>query len=788
MNRLPIPATYDYRLVTLSVVIAILASYVALDLAGRVTANRGRARLAWLIGGAFAMGSGIWSMHYTGMLAFRLPIPVYYHVPTVAISLLAAVFASLIALYVVSHERLTPLRVAAGSLLMGTGIATMHYTGMAAMRLAAMHHYHRGLWVLSVLLAVVISVVGLVLISYFRDESRGWKVKGATALLIGLAIPVMHYTGMAAVSFMPTGSAPDLSHSVDISALASLPIFVVTFLILGLALITSLVDRRLSAQQILVDNERGMLRALIDNIPDFMYVKDAESRFVMANSHVARNVGLETPEELLGKTDFDLFPLEIAKAFYEDEQNLMRSGQPLRNHEEKCVDSAGRDTYILTTKVPLRDSRGRVTGIAGIGRDISDRKIAEEALRVAHKEAEVFINAVPSILIGMDRDSRITRWNLTATSTFGLSGPEAIGRKLADCGVRWLRPDMEEEIRSWSLARGVRQCDQASFEANGETHLLGLTIRPVQMADEYLTKTLVIGSDITERRALEGQLRQAQKLESVGQLAAGIAHEINTPTQYIGDNVRFLKDAFRDLTSLLAAYEQLLAGAEANTLSAEVVQAIRTAVERADTGYLLEEIPKAIEQTVEGVTRVSKLVGAMKEFSHPGTKEKTPLDLNHAIECTITVARNEWKYVADLETEFDPSLPLVSCLPGEFNQVILNLIVNAAHAIADVLGKESSAKGKIKVQTLNCQEWVEIRIQDTGSGIPEKVRPRVFDPFFTTKEIGKGTGQGLAIARSVVVDKHGGTLHFETEEGKGTTFFIRLPRESKVAAAKVVSA
>jgi signal transduction histidine kinase len=164
-----------------------------------------------------------------------------------------------------------------------------------------------------------------------------------------------------------------------------------------------------------------------------------------------------------------------------------------------------------------------------------------------------------------------------------------------------------------------------------------------------------------------------------------------------------------------------------------------------------------------------------------------PLDLNHAIESTIAVASNEWKNVANLETEFDPSLPLVSCLPGEFNQVILNLILNAAHAIADVVGKGGSEKGTIRVQTRNCPEWVEIRIQDTGAGIPEKVQGRIFDPFFTTKEVGQGTGQGLAIARSVVVDKHAGSIHFETEEGKGTTFIIRLPHDGKALAAKAVS-
>ncbi len=211
----------------------------------------------------------------------------------------------------------------------------------------------------------------------------------------------------------------------------------------------------------------------------------------------------------------------------------------------------------------------------------------------------------------------------------------------------------------------------------------------------------------------------------------------------------------------------------------EIVHEVSAAVQRIDAGYLFEEIPKALAQTKEGITRVSKLVGAMKEFSHPGTKEMTPWDVNRAIESTITVSRNEWKYVSDVETDFDSSLPLVSCLPSEFNQVILNLIVNAAHAIADVAAPGTGPKGKILVKTLNCHDYVEIRIQDTGTGIPGHAQPHIFEPFFTTKQIGRGTGQGLTIARSVVVDKHHGTLHFETEEGNGTTFIIRLPHDGK---------
>jgi signal transduction histidine kinase len=191
--------------------------------------------------------------------------------------------------------------------------------------------------------------------------------------------------------------------------------------------------------------------------------------------------------------------------------------------------------------------------------------------------------------------------------------------------------------------------------------------------------------------------------------------------------------------------------------------------------YLFEEIPKAIEQTQEGVSRVAALVSAMKEFSHPGTGEKVPFNLNHGIESTITVARNEWKYVADLQLQLDMALPLVRCLPNEINQVVLNLVVNAAHAIADVAADGGPGRGTITIQTRQLDGCVEIRIQDTGGGIPEKIRSRIFDPFFTTKAIGKGTGQGLAIARSVVVDKHQGTIDFESAVGHGTTFIIHLP-------------
>jgi signal transduction histidine kinase len=277
------------------------------------------------------------------------------------------------------------------------------------------------------------------------------------------------------------------------------------------------------------------------------------------------------------------------------------------------------------------------------------------------------------------------------------------------------------------------------------------------------------------RKHMEIQLRSSQKLESIGQLAAGIAHEINTPTQYIGDNVRFLEGSFGDLKEIHQRYEKLRLAVKHGTPTAEVMAEMEACMRRVDPGFLMAEIPRAIEQTLEGVDRVAKIVRAMKEFSHPGTEEKAPVNLNKALETTLTVARNEWKYVARIETDFDPDLPLVPCLPGEFNQVILNLVVNAAHAIADVTGADGKTKGLITASTRRCGEWAEVRIRDTGSGIPENIRHKIFDPFFTTKPVGKGTGQGLAMAHTAIVDRHQGTLTFETEVGVGTSFIIRLP-------------
>jgi PAS domain S-box-containing protein len=281
--------------------------------------------------------------------------------------------------------------------------------------------------------------------------------------------------------------------------------------------------------------------------------------------------------------------------------------------------------------------------------------------------------------------------------------------------------------------------------------------------------------DIRDLKRLEIELRQAQKLESVGQLAAGIAHEINTPVQYVGDNTRFIQQSFRTIQETFVLYAELLRAFRADAVTPELVAHVEQVAAAGDFEYLFREIPEAIEQSLEGVDRITRIVRAMKEFSHPGTKDKAAADLNRAIESTVTVARSAWKLVADVRLDLDPQLPPVICFLGDINQAVLNLIVNAAHAVGDAVKEAPGAKGLITIATRLDGDHVEVRVSDTGAGIPAGIRPRLFEPFFTTKGVGKGTGQGLSVVYGAIVSRHGGTVTFSSEEGSGTTFVLRLP-------------
>ena len=409
----------------------------------------------------------------------------------------------------------------------------------------------------------------------------------------------------------------------------------------------------------------------------------------------------------------------------------------------------------------LRDQNGDLQGIIAILRDVTERKLAEDKIVWLAS----FPEQNPNPVIEIEVPGGVVHY--------------------VNPAARDLFPDLPRQGLAHPWLAGLEQLAEGLTRADEHEARRDVTVddrcwaRTIQYLPEA-RRVRVYGTDITERMQAEEALRQseiqlllAQKLESIGQLAAGIAHEINTPIQYIGDNATFLAEAFSDLLRFVEPHTKL-ADVLRNPDRADFVTALEQTVKNVDVNYLRDEIPRATEQLLEGVAHVARIVRAMREFSHPGQVEKTPVNINRAIESTILVSRNEWKYVAELTTDLDPELPPVPCMAGEFNQVMLNLIVNAAQAIGDVV-RGSNRKGSIRIATRRDGEWVEVRVSDTGTGIPEDIRAKIFTPFFTTKEVGKGTGQGLAMAHAVIVKKHQGTIRFESETGVGTTFVVRLP-------------
>lgn len=533
------------------------------------------------------------------------------------------------------------------------------------------------------------------------------------------------------------------------------------------------VERRTKAQVSLEESERKF-KALFDQSPDAIMLIDHE-RWLDCNHAAVQLFEVQDKTALLDRRMHDLSPAY--------QPNGQRSQDDWSQHVNDAYHDgrAGFEWVILTmnqetawidvllTVIPYEGSEV----LYAVMRNISARK-REEVERVRLTTA--IEQAAESIMV-TDTEGIILYVNPAFLELNAHSRDAVIGNNASFLYGKDVTEDSVEEMTEIAFSGEVWKGRTIHKRSDGTEYTAETTISPVKDSSDNIMNLVYVFRDISKEASMEAQLRQAQKMEAIGELASGIAHEINTPTQYVGDNIRFFRDSFGDIKELLGKFEELLDTPADQNGQAEKITEIKEFIDEIDLEYLEEEVPTAIEQSLEGNKRVAEIVRAMKEFAHPGAEEITSIDINHAIRNTMAVARNEWKYVADVETDLADDLPLTPCYPGSFNQVILNMFVNAAHAIGDVVDGGNNGKGIITVKTRAVDGWAEVRISDSGCGIPEEIRVKIFDPFFTTKQVGKGTGQGLSIAHSVIVEKHQGTIELESEVGKGSTFIIRIPLE-----------
>ncbi len=496
----------------------------------------------------------------------------------------------------------------------------------------------------------------------------------------------------------------------------------------------------------------------------------------------------ESPEVVLCEESTGLAPQLLSSMKFEGELSaiplLLLTEHP--NDSEAILDAGADD--VVSASASGGELRARVRAAVRSYRmypqlNIERKNLARTVRMLSRSQARtraVIESALDGIVL-LDIDGKIEGMNATAERVFACALKDVAGKAFVDA----LAAPASRATLAQTLA--LRLSRTATGTRTAECEVTGQRGDGLEFPMECKISRFETGAgsglcafvrDLTEARRLELELYQAQKLEAVGRLAAGIAHELNTPIQFIGDNTQFLNEAF---TTFFAVQQKLV-----EVVKPEARPAIAELEQESDMDYLREQVPKTLESTLKGVERVATIVRGMKEFAHPDQRDMVATDLNRGIQATLEVARNEYKYVADVETDLG-ELPFVMCYASDVNQVILNIVVNAAHAIGDAV-KATQGRGRIRISTRREGDDVVLTVADTGTGIPDGVRDKVFDPFFTTKEVGRGTGQGLAIARTIL-QKHRGSIHFETEQGKGTTFHVRLPidgsRRAAVAAASV---
>ncbi|MGE4442233.1 MAG: PAS domain S-box protein [Desulfomicrobium sp.] len=462
------------------------------------------------------------------------------------------------------------------------------------------------------------------------------------------------------------------------------------------------------------------------------------------------------------------------KIWEEEEINLLKIASQLltnaemrRVHELRLIEarSIAEEAYDVMEKT-IQDRTLQLT--------LANQRLNSEIyLRIqAIQNLQITLKAISAILIAIDNDNFIAQWSHAAERSFGLQYSQAIGKKFQHQPIPWNWDVIDRAIQECRAEKSATKVSNVKFiHANGSDRFLVVTVTPLLDDVGAMTGCLLLGEDITEIKTLEAQLAQAARLEGLGQLAAGIAHEINTPIQYVGDSLTFLNESYQNLDKILA-FATTKCGQRIHNF--DIPCHLNMLLKEADIDFIREEVPKTFTRIEQGLEKISSIVRAMNRFSPCDISDKTMSDINEIVENAITITQNVWKYSADVKVHLEDGKLLIPCMHGEIGQTLINIIINAAHAIEDVV-KGTKVKGLIYITTKKKEKYLEIRIKDTGPGIPPDIANKVFNMFFTTKPIGRGTGQGLALAHHTIVTRHKGTLTYETTPGQGTTFIITLP-------------
>ena len=479
----------------------------------------------------------------------------------------------------------------------------------------------------------------------------------------------------------------------------------------------------------------------------------------------------------------DLYPHDVYESLQTSIKESLKEGRVWTGETQVSGESGS--IIPVSQQVHLHDdSRRGFRFVSLVIRDITELKRTQYTLEQQEAFYRLITENTTDLISLFDSNGKNVYSSPSYEKLLGFASWELADEGIYECIHHEDRDRVREIVMSTLRAGREVVLQYQMMNKSGAILHLEATTGGIRNSKGQFERLIFVSRDITsqlrqreERKLMELHHLHAQKMESIGQLAAGVAHEMNTPIQYFGDNLRFIRDSFSDLVLVLRAFHSHYLHLESEGYDSNKLNTLKTVWTDADADFLFDEIPKAIEQSLHGVDNLAHIVGAMKEFSHPGTEDKIPVDFNQMIENTLTIARNEWKYIANIELDLASVLPRVSCLPDEIRQMLLNLIINACHAIEEK-GMKAEEKGVIHISTSLVERdsrFVELRIRDSGSGIPEDVKNRIFEPFFTTKPVGKGTGQGLAVVHNVVIDKHSGQLHVDSTVNEGTTFIILLP-------------